>query len=863
MTAGKGKYGLWQQAVRAEEDKCFWPGPKPMLGSRWGGQLRGRDEQARKFSGLVRETSLVVLNGESGVGKSSMLNLGIVPRLEKDGFEVLICRNWASSGSHADFEGLDAVEEFISSRIEQRLPEGVTSGPGFIRQLNDEYGDEAVIVLDQFEGLIRHQPKFYNEVRQWIEEVVKRYAVHIVISLRTEFMHRIRDLTVGPYKRADFTLDRISEEHWIKEIIDNGNRLDGLAAPTIESSAASAIAELWTRAEGGRAWTSVGLLHLQALLYVLWRNRAGDTITVEEPLWREGPATLTLADFIADDSRDAAELFAGALAHAVALRLDRCRDVYLNDLGGDATLAEGVVSLVTRMPDHLEAGGYKVPQERRQLASKVLVRELATLREDVSLDPMSPAGSVFTDISNRVDDMLASDGERVDFLTLPRVGLISKEDLQSQVIERAGDSDDYEVTAGPMLGMPPLAVVTEELRRYFFALAWLVESDIIVHTDADGGDTMLELVHDGFSRGLKAWASLQSEGPERAPHRLTASVGEVFDWRASEEQQGRSPDTENGWLTSANLRWRSCRVVGADFWHRVFVNCDFRETTFENCTFEGVTFVNCLMDGVSFVGGVVRGKVTPTPSEWDGEKAELPSFIVEAPDLVETMNRYLDSPVLTSQVGSWTSGRPARPISAGRAAAMKNSVTDAFRFEDWDKQSGGLVMYGGRLSSLMFSDCQLADGTVSFRHVAGTSLEFAEQTSGSIELFDVAIRGFTVSPPVGSMPQDEDLLKINVSESALQNVWFSTPIKGTADIRNSVVWQLFSASKRSGGFSVKLTNSAHLGLVNGFDGGVPATSPKNFDAECYVREDVTRFAQKVDYQSLANLRAHSPEPPQE
>lgn len=862
MTSIPDPFERWQAAIRAAEDQCFWPGPRPMRDSRWDKQLIGRDDQAQRFSDLVRDTSLVVLSGESGVGKSSMLNLGIVPQLEGDNFLILVCRNWASAGTRDGLTGFEAVEDFISTRFEagHSLPTDVAPGPGFVGRLHAEYGEEAVIVLDQFEGLIRHQPKFYNEVRKWIEDVVKRYSVHIVISLRTEFGHRINDLTVGPYKRQDFTLDRISDPIVVKRIVTSGSRIDGSAAPMVDDKAVAAIVDFWGRAGGGTAWTSVGLLHLQALLYVLWRNRVGDTITLSNRLW-QGPDEewVTLEQFM-DDAQESADLFTAALAQAVGLRLDRCSEIYLKDLEGDVTLAEGVISLITRMPDHLESGGYKVSQERRQLAAKVLANELGTLRVRDGFDSLTPAGRVYSDFALKVDDPAPVGAGRGGWLAMPRAQIIDAKDLRDAVLEKAGESDDDEVTAGPMLGMPPLAVVTEELRRYFFALAWLEESDIVVPTDADGGETMLELVHDGFSRGLKEWAASKVDGPERAPHRLTASIGEVFDW-----QDARVAETDEP-VINANLRWRSCRVSGVTFRHRVFVNCDFRETTFEKCDFDGVTFVNCLMDGVSFIICTVKGQVSEPPQDWRGANDELPSFIVTAPDVVATMNRYLESTVDTSALGSWTSGRPARPIAESSAKAMRTSRTDTFRFEEWAPHQGGLVMYGGRLSSLMFANCGFVDGgTVSLRHVAGTSLEFAEQTGGSIHLYDVAIRGMSVSPPVGGQGVESGTLTVRVLNSALQNVWFSTPLVGTATIENSVVWQLFSASiQQAGGFTVDLRNSTHLGLMNGqADEESPIQSPDDFVALTRVRDDVVKFAEKVDYQSLANLRDHSPEPPQE
>lgn len=895
MTNRESQFALWRRWTQEAEDLCFWPGPRPMNNARRKQQLIGRDDESYRFSELVRDTSLVVLNGESGVGKSSMLNLGIVPRLEEDGLLVLTCRTWATSRAPGDLPTRsEEVEEFIAEMLGDQLPEGVDSGAGFLAQLDDAYGDGAVIILDQFEGLIRHQPRFYNEVRRWIELVVKRYDVHVVISLRTEFMHRIGDLKVGPYKRADFKLERISDPDVVGRIVHEGVRADGSLEPVIDREAVDFIVERWKAAEGGLAWTNIGLLHLQAFLYFLWRRSGSHD------------STMTLADVEEaahelDAPEDAVALFGNALARAVGLRLDRCRDIYVKDLSGDRTLAEGVASLLTRIPVHLESGGYKVSQESRQLAAKVLSSELETLR-GVSFDRGHPAGEMFSAF------VAAGASAATDWLTAPRADLAPDESTRDLLTDRVGDKDDDEVTSGPMLGMPPLAVLTEELRRYFFALAWLEQSDIIVPADADGGETMLELVHDGFSRGLKEWAAQNVDGPERVLHRLTASIGEVFDWRPLRPADDQAATEEvvhdpRPFAIDANLRWRSCRVVGMEFRHRVFANCDFRESSFVRCTFEGVTFINCLLDGVSFVGCTILGETTPLSQEVNPHESErdeerkqlLPSFLVEAPELAATLNRYRDDPVDgATKLVSWTSGGPARPISPRLATALAFSAREGaipggapaelgkFRLLTHTPQHAGLAMYGGRLSSLMFGDCAI-DGTVSLRHVAGTSLEFGGQRSGTIELYDVAVRGLSVSPPVENGLQNVDVsratepdavasgdaerprIEISVVDSALQNVWFSTPLRGKASISKSVVWHLFSASRADEeGFIVELKDSVHLGLFNvpGADASLAADEDDYAPGGIHYHA-VEKLASRVDYQSLANLRAVLPEPPEE
>src|SRR3954470_10700117 len=43
----------------------------------------GRDEDKQKLYSLIKATNIIVLHGESGIGKSSLVNAGIIPEFKK------------------------------------------------------------------------------------------------------------------------------------------------------------------------------------------------------------------------------------------------------------------------------------------------------------------------------------------------------------------------------------------------------------------------------------------------------------------------------------------------------------------------------------------------------------------------------------------------------------------------------------------------------------------------------------------------------------------------------------------------------------------------------------------------------------
>lgn len=852
-----GTVAAWKDRLDRFEDGCFWPGPRPMRDELRSDQLIGRDEDAVSFADRVRETSLVVLTGESGVGKSSLLNLRLVPQLEADGFLVLVASDWGSAPSRTSSESTTPeTEDFIAGKL--ALPEGIDSGRGFMDSLDATYGDGVVIILDQFEELIRHQPKLFDDVRLWIEQAIATYQVHIVISMRAEFEHRLRNLEAGPWQRLDFYLNPLSDLDDIRAVIESGRKPDGSHDGVIEPEATDFLVDAWARTGGGLPWSTVGLLHLQSLLYVLWHRSQRKTVTLaqirkfaeELPEGRE------------DDERNpAVRLFTGSLARAVTYRLKQCEETYLKQAQGDTFMAEGVIGLIGKMSSYLSSGGYKVDQDRRHLAGLVLKDELEDLGFSDELARETPEGDVFRAFARKVDnDEEWLSALRVDLVPDGLVELLSVPSL-----------DETDASAGPMFGLSALAVLVEEFRRYFFALEWLNASALVrITSPREGSMTVVSLVHDGFGRGLTEWAASNAGGPRRAISRLTAAVGETFTWDPAVIGADDSLLGLRSYRLITNLRWRSCRVRHARMYHVVFINCDFRESSFSGCDFEGVTFINCLLDGVTFTGCTVRGK-PERPPKLKNRRGQLPgvlpSFIINADeDDIAPLNRYRETRVPGDHLGSWTSGRPATPISDKLEDRLReeDDLSD-FKLEYWKRQRGGLVMYGGRLSSLMFAGCTFVEeGVFSLRHVAGTSLEFAEQASGALQLYDVALRGLTVSPPVGRQRASEsDWLSVEVTGSQLQSVWFSTPLRGEVRIRDSIVWQLFNAS-RTADLKVSLRDSPHTGIVNCDTGSDKLLHTlASFIAEDKPRADVVASAIKVDYQSLPVLRLNSPNPPEE
>ncbi len=834
MNAG---LATWFERIREFDKQNYWPGPRPLEQNDPDGQLVGRDQDVRDIIRHLGDNQLLVMSGATGDGKSSLLDKGVRPALARLGNIVLLCNNWSATGNDLEDGG-----DFLQAKLTNQFPSMITPGRDFVSSLNSVYGERAVIILDQFEELIRHEPLLFARICKWIETVVDETQVRIIISLREEYAMRLRSINVKPYARRDFVVDPISDVDTIGKLLLSGRRDDGGEA--LEGAAVEQLRELWVTADGGSRATGVGLLHLQALLYVLWRGRPpGGVISKAEVDLVEG--SLLRDDEFANPRDRAAAIFQRSLSAVVGLRLELCDSKYRSaEIDGEPTLATGAASLIRRMSSHLSSGGYKVDQDRWHLAELVLDDELSTLGYRRK-DERALAAALFSDVSKVVDryrdwflnSESSEEKEPVDYL------LASRADLVSASAERTPsggrdpwDTDPDEATGGMMMGAAPWETLVEVFRQYFFALEWLEASILVRQTNRgvsvqQSDKTTVSLIHDGFGRGLVDWAGREEERPGEHFGLLIAAVGETIKW-------GTPIDGAEGaaYRFPVNLRWKSC-LVTATFRHMTFVNCDFRNSTFDGCDFEGVTFVNCLLDGVSFIDCTFTGDVPRLPDLTHAEKEELKSskfdllsFNLPLPSdaerIIRSLVRYREIADVTSDTTlySLTSGLPVTP-SRGETGY------------DVPPSKGGLVMYGGRLSSLVFARCRFPDaGRVALRDLTGTSLEFAEQSVGNIELRNVAIRGLTISAPLDYSRTQDDGVELYAYYSLLQNVWISANVPGRAELDDCGVWQLANGSTD---FVVDAEKSGMRGRLQLDDEGM---------------RKLAETAMKVDYRSIPAKR---------
>lgn len=305
----------------------------------------GRGSEIRDLFQRVSDpdgASIILLYGQSGAGKSSLLAAGLLPRLESD-YAVVYARREAAIGL------VGTLQAAISAQVQ--LPPGadVSNGSQWL-SIEQTVGKPLAIVLDQVEEAFT-QPRL-NEMMEFLELVQpftrlgKQSKSRLILSFRKEWLAELEKLLVDqhlPYGKV--FLERLGK-HGIAEAVDGltqNERLGQHYGLTVSSELPSLIADDLLEDAGSAIAPT-----LQVLLTKMWQR--AKALNGENPrfdlalyheLKREG---LLLRDFLDQQLQavqeacphgcesglalDILEFHATSLGTAKARTLDELRSAY-------------------------------------------------------------------------------------------------------------------------------------------------------------------------------------------------------------------------------------------------------------------------------------------------------------------------------------------------------------------------------------------------------------------------------------------------------------------------------------------------------------------------------------------------------
>ena len=256
----------------------------------------GRKHTSELLVTKINSHKLVLINGKSGSGKTSLINAGIIPRLVKQGYFTMVFRDYRYPTETIKA----ALAKLENVKIDLKNCETLLD---CIRATIRQTGRSIVIFLDQFERFFLNLPEdrwkqFAGELKDCLNQLNSQ-EMNVVIALRRdfygqlgEFWEDIPEINTASYQHYLKPLNPQEAEEAIKKplkliketVVYEPNFLEKYLVPN-----------LLQRSEG-QSQDQIEPVHLQIVCNQLFKEvrkrfseqlKAGDPIIIQQDLYNE------------------------------------------------------------------------------------------------------------------------------------------------------------------------------------------------------------------------------------------------------------------------------------------------------------------------------------------------------------------------------------------------------------------------------------------------------------------------------------------------------------------------------------------------------------------------------------------------
>jgi WD40 repeat protein len=376
----------------------------------------GRDAEVQSTLNALQDSSVIAVVGDSGSGKTSLVQAGLVPALQRGRFysddgwiqswRVAVCRPGESpfaemANALPDLElGLSTSERLkLRDQCELSLRAGPEGLANCLGMLSARRGQHTLLVVDQFEELFtltRKREKRQEFVTSLVTAARSRgpYGVRLLLGLRSDFYSQCLEYPelIEWVSQHQVVLTRPTQQQ-LRNVVERPSKASGL---TFESGLVDRILRDVANEPGGLPILGHALLQL-------WERRDGSLLThrAYEDVGGVGGALKNHADnvFRSLNSKGqvlARKVFVG-LTHVggavIETRRRVSKDIVLR-LGADRQLAQEVLDkllverllVVTRAPVSTStsagalSGGGETEHDVVEVAHEALIRNWPLLQ---------------------------------------------------------------------------------------------------------------------------------------------------------------------------------------------------------------------------------------------------------------------------------------------------------------------------------------------------------------------------------------------------------------------------------------------------------------------------------------------------
>ena len=251
----------------------------------------GREYETRELCSMIFAHNVVLCYSQSGAGKTSLINAGVIPRFEKEEFDVLPVarvsgqipkdlnpKNIYIFNALFNWSSQDTLQKLISISMNNFLEE---------RNKLNKPDTPSLIIFDQFEELFTHYQERWTERGDFFEQVVESLdnnpLLRIVFVMREDYIAYFDPFTsLFPNNlNIRFRLERMDKEAAISAVIDPAKKANKEYIPGAAEYLVDELLKTKVNTAQGETITIVGEyiepVQLQVVCQNLWSQLPKDT----------------------------------------------------------------------------------------------------------------------------------------------------------------------------------------------------------------------------------------------------------------------------------------------------------------------------------------------------------------------------------------------------------------------------------------------------------------------------------------------------------------------------------------------------------------------------------------------------------
>jgi tetratricopeptide (TPR) repeat protein len=307
-----------------------YPGPRS-FSRKERAVFRGRDYESRELFSLVVAHKIVLLYSQSGAGKTSLLNAGLTPLLQEEGFQVFpVARVAGGIPGALNVESVPnpyALNVLLSwseqdGGLEPKQLASISLNQFLQRNRSSQGADRRdsvrVLLFDQFEELFTCYPERWKERAEFVDQLAEALRaddyLRVVLGMREEYLGPLDVYAHALPESMDtrFRLERLGKEDALAAVVEPLKITRRHFAPDVAEKLVEDLLKIKVVSDHETTLEAVGEyvepVQLQVVCSGLWDKLPAETQEITfEYLQDFGDVTDALSGFYEESIKETAQ----------------------------------------------------------------------------------------------------------------------------------------------------------------------------------------------------------------------------------------------------------------------------------------------------------------------------------------------------------------------------------------------------------------------------------------------------------------------------------------------------------------------------------------------------------------------------